>query len=420
MLEQKGSKPLQQTRLFHIEATVKGKEITNDLRTVKIMSSLKTGYQIIYFTVEFDPTDVIMEDIWAGNPIKMKIQLIGTEQERIPSETLDLELQYLTSNSQAPSTTQTTASTTQYKQRTLVGVYTVCRKPFKTMTTQINQKYENKTAREIIEDFVSTKTNAELHYDSDQENQDKIPQMFMPPTTLYKMIVSLDNNYGLYENAPSNCGFCQYDNKLYIQNLKAKMNKKQTFTIYHLAQADRNNPKIIRKCNDGKKFYTYGQLLNTYSGTKKITTMGSTVVYTSYPKDKLYKTIELKMSDLYKEVGLIDGDAQYKEDKNVDNTRKRYVTSHSGNEDSETFAKSKLAREIMGLSQVQIALEKSLKCFNLLKVGEPVKIDTKSAEYKGLKGKYILYASDISFTRQSNEWIVSCIITCIRTNQYSC
>lgn len=420
MLETKGQKVFQQTRLFKVELSIKGKELTNDLRTVKIISSLKTGYQIVHITVELDPNDVIMEDIFAGNPIKLKIKLIGVEKENIPSESIEFELQYWDSNFQAPSKNQTTTSTQQYKQRTAIGIYTVCRKPFKTMTTQINQKFENKTVREIIEEFVSSKTEAELHYDSDQENQDKIPQCFMPPTTVYKMIRSLDNNFGLYESAPSNLGFCQHDNKLYVQNLKARMKKNPTFTIYHLAQNDRENPNIIKKCNDGKKFYTYGQLMNTYTGSKKINAMGSNIVYISYPKDKLYKKLEFKIKDLFNEVGLIDGDGQYKEDKNTDNTRKRYVTSHSGNEDSETFAKAKLAREIMGLSQIQIGLEKSLKVLNLMKVGEPVKIKTKSAEYKGLGGKYILYASDISFSKESNEWIVSCVITCIRTNQYSC
>ena len=90
----------------------------------------------------------------------------------------------------------------------------------------------------------------------------------------------------------------------------------------------------------------------------------------------------------------------------------------SGNDDSDTFANAAVAREIIGLSTVQIALEKSLPILNLVKVGEPVKLKCGSLEYIPLGGKYILKSSDINFSREAADWVSSCIITIMRTNQY--
>jgi hypothetical protein len=99
-------------------------------------------------------------------------------------------------------------------------------------------------------------------------------------------------------------------------------------------------------------------------------------------------------------------------------TREVYNIFHSGNDSSNKFANSIMARQIIDLSTVQIGLEKSLPLINLLKVGEPVKLRCGTLEYIPLSGKYILKSSDINFTRETADWVSSCVVTLCRTNQY--
>lgn len=400
---------------YDIKLVIKDLDYTNDLRSVRIISAISTAYQIVAIEISLDPNDLILEDVISKEPLKLSISLIGREYEKIPQETIIMELQYVNHDSYAQPKEQISEGKT--KDRSIVKIITVCRKAFKTMTTKVESQnvYNGKTVREIITDLVS-KTEAELIYDNEDENTDPIDQIVLPPQNLYYTIGYLDDYFGLFKGACSR-GFCQYDNKLYIQNLTRKMNKKQEFTIYHLANDNPNNKYIIDKCSDGKNFYTYGALHNVYTGSTKIATLGSKIHYIVYPKDSLSKTITLDVKDTCLKYGLIAKEGEVKFDLNLDN-RERYIVSHSGNNNSETFAIAKIAREICGLSTLQIALEKDLRILNLMKVGEAVKVKCGSLEYTPLGNKYILKSSDINFIRKVADWTSAAVINLMRSNQY--
>lgn len=401
------------TRGYDIQLKIKDLDYTNDLRSVRIVSAINTAYQIVTITISLDPNDLILEDVMGKEPLKLSIRLLGRQVEKIPLEDVQMELQYVKSDSSAQPKEKLTEGIS--KNRTLVNIISVCRKPFKTMSSIVNDIFEDKTPKQIIEELVS-KTESELVYDTDGENSASIDQVMLPPTTLYNTIKYLDDNFGLFDGA-SNLGFCQYDNKIYIQNLTKRMDKAQTFTVYQLATDNNKNKEIIQKCNDGKNFYTYGSLKNQYSGSAKFASKAKKINHIVKPKNEFYRIIEQKIDDVCLKFGAIAKQPEIKMDSNLDD-REVYNINHSGNDDSDTFANAKVAREIISLSTVQIALEKSLPILNLVKIGEPVKLKCGSLEYIPLAGKYILKSSDINFSREAADWISSCIITLCRTNQY--
>lgn len=402
------------TRDFKITLKIKDLDYTNDLRSVRIVSAINAPYQIITLAISLDPNDVILEDVMGKEPLKLSIKMLGKQIEKLPLESIEMELQYVKSDAQAQTKPQITEGVSS-KDRTLINIITVCKKPFKTMTSIVNDVLENKTPKQIIEELLK-KTDAELIYDSDGENNSAVDQICLPPTTLFNTIKYLDNNFGLFEGA-SNLGFCQYDNKVYIQNLTARMNKKQVFTIYHLALDSEKNTEIVKKCNDGKRFYTYGALKNQYSGTSKFAVLAKKINHIVKPKDKLFRVIEQKIDEVCLKFGAIAKQPEIIVDKNLED-RESYNIQHSGNDDSDTFANASIARDIIGLSTVQFALEKNIYLLNLVKVGEPVKLKSGVLEYTPLTGKYILKSSDIKFSREAADWVSSCIITLCRTNQY--
>lgn len=400
---------------YDIQLKIKQLDYSNDLRSVRIVSAISAPYQIITLELSLDPNVLTLGEIFGKDPFKLSIRLIGREYEKIPQEDIRFELQYVTHESPAQPKEQLSEGKT--KDRSIVKIITICRKPFRTMMKKIEatKVYFEKTPREIIQDLIK-ETEAELIYDLDDENTDRINQVTLPPQTLHYTIGYLDDYFGLFKGA-SNRGFCQYNNKLYIQNLTRKIRKKQEFTIYQLAIDNPSNNEIIKKCSDGKNFYTYGALNNQYTGSTKIAALGRKVHYIVHPKDDLSRTISLDIKETCLNYGLIAKDGDVKLDLNLSD-RERYISSHSGNDDSNIFAIASIAREIAGLSTVQIALEKNLPIMKLMKVGETVKLNCGSIEYIPLSNKYILKSSDINFTRTEPDWVSSCIINLMRTNQY--
>jgi len=409
-------------RSYDIQMTIKDIDFTNDLLGVRVVSSLTSAYQIVLLRLLSDPSDFILQDLFGSDPIKLNIRYIG-QLEVPPMEEVDLELIYLKSDSKIIEKSDTAPA--EQKERTPLLITTVCRKPFKTMNTLVNEVYIGATMRHIIEDLAS-KVGAYVEYDSDGENKEVIDQVCIPPTTFYKIIKEeskanpdefdgyLDSRFGLFDGVPG--VFCQYDNKVYIKNLSSKFNKNQTFTMYQLSSSSKNED-IIEKSIDGKNFYTYTAIDNNFSGNAKFATIAPTLRYITKPSDKLFYTLESDLQTICANYGLIYKNKDISVDSDISKeTRVRYYNDDTGYEDSSTQFTSRIARMVSNLATVSFSLERNLPILNLMNVGESVKFNTQIMDYVSLSGKYILWSSELRFTK-SGEWQSVAIVNLIRTNK---
>ncbi len=121
------------------------------------------------------------------------------------------------------------------------------------------------------------------------------------------------------------------------------------------------------------------------------------------------------MKEICKEFGAISGDDKIFMNQNTE--RVRYESSECGNNMSETFIQSKIAKQIFGLNSISVSLEKSLIIGKLLQVGSCVKFKTETVEYMDISGQYILQMSDLSWTRMGKEWENTCRMKLVRTNK---
>lgn len=399
---------------YDIQLKIKDLDYTSDLISVRLVSAISTAYQLVTLRIYLDPNDVILEDVMGKEPLKLSIRLIGRGGETVPSEDINLELQYIKhTTSVSPKTQQ---SDTKIPDRTILNIITVCRIPFKIMMSNVNDVFIENTIRQIIS-YLIKKNGGKVIYDTDGENKRIINQIVLPPMTLYKSIRYLDDNFGLYDGA-SNLGFCQYDGTVHIQNLTKRLNKNQEFTVYYLSVDNPENQEIINKCNDGKNFYSYTPIKSQSNAVVKQATMSRSINHIVKPNDSLYRVIEQKFDDVYKKLGSNFKSKDIKFDSNLD-VRETFNISHSGDDESNIFANVKVAREIAGLSTIELDLEKNLPILNLVKVGEPVKLKCSTLEYTPLSGKYLLKSSDLSFTRETKDWMTTCHLILMRTNQYT-
>jgi len=418
MPEEKKDVKQKPSRSYNFELVINKLHYENDLRKVQIGNTLYGAYPVVIIDLSLDPSDIILNKIYGKEPMKLTIKLLGRGQENIPLETIEFELMSISGSDSMPQMSQleTKDGDSQPKQRVDVSFMTISRKSYKTMTVLVNELLENMTPKEAIEYIVKKYSTAELVYDSEGQNTEKIKQLLLQPTTLYNTINYIDTNYGLFSGASNLGGYCQYDNKLYVMNLTKKMTKDYEFIVYHLSTDSPSSKKIIENSNDGKTFYTYNQLSSKYDGNTKFAGVGRNVTYVIKPENSLFKNLKVDYVELAKEFGAVFKGKTIDVDPEATRTTYKTLSTGSGGE-SDVFLKARLAREIIGLATVSLDLEKNLPVLPLMKVGSIVKLDSKTVEYVDLTGKYILQSSQLIFTRNSNDWESTANILLMRTNK---
>ncbi len=406
----------QSTYFFSVK--ISGIDFTEDLRQISIVSSLTTAYQIITLTFLTDVDDIISERIFGKDPIKLTATLQGRDE--IPSEQINFELMFIDSNQQQPNKQQ--MSTGIQSERTPLQITTICRQPFKTMMTNVNDIFEGATIQNIIESLVSNFTDASLELDTQNINTDIIPQVIIPPTSLYKVIKEydpinndgvLDKYFGIYNGVPG--VFCRHDNTIFIKNLTHRLKQSQTFNIYQLT-TDGNNQDIINKSTDGKNFYTYHPLKSTYQGNAKMANDAAIQNYIVNPRDRLSHVITRNFTQDAEDYSITYKNPTTYTDPIMAN-RTKYIIGQAGNDYSETFAISQTSKQLSNLSIVRINIEREMPLFNLMEIGEPVKLITRSLEYVELSGKYILASSSLNFNRNGPDWESTAELTLSRSNK---
>jgi LysM repeat protein len=413
------------TRSFDLQVKIKDLDYTEDITGVSIQSSLSTAYQVVTLDMLIDPNDVLLNDFFGKEPIKLFVRLLSYGNANNPSDQLEFELMYL--KSEFNITERSTLSEGVMNERTAVRVTTITRQPFKTMTSIVNGVYIGKTLNDVISDLVNQiGSGPKLEFDSDGRNNEVIDQVCVPPITLYNAIKEcnrrgtmtfdgyLDQRFGLFEGTPG--VFCQHDNVIQIKNLTKKLTKNQTFTIYQFGdKGEKKTLDIIEESQDGKTFYTYQRIFTDYSANAKFAALASTLYHIVKPKDQLAAIVQQDLKTVAQDYSLtfqnktidIDIDAV---------TRIKFYNEDTGYEDSATLFNSRFGRTMADLSTISIQLEKDLPVLNLINVGEAVKFKPQTIEYASLGGKYILWSSVLNFGRRG-DWSCVANINLIRTNK---
>jgi len=414
-------KILRTSRSYDITLKIKGESYTNDITNVRISSSLSTGYQIVTITIKITPQTILLNKLYGQDSIDLVINKLDASE--FITETMKFDLMVVTSEFEVPVSDLIT--TGKQMDRSSFDLITVNRIPFQIMTSLVGVIFGPLcpspwtapiTIKNMIESIVNNKVDPKpiLELDTDNINTEPISQCCIPPTTLMKAIHYLDHNYGIFNGAPAI--FCDNDNKLKIMNLSAKIKKNYSIYVEHLTT--QHSEKDITKASEDKKyFYTYDNLFTNYIGNAKFGTLGKKLKHIVLPSNTLSHTIEQDLTEVCKKYGVIGqtkGEASY-----INTTvakRTRYYIENNGQDKTEVHANSKIAKQIADLSRMSFMIERNLAIEELIKIGEVVKVGTKTQEHLDISGKYILFSSDLIWNKQS-EWQTTARLELIRTNK---
>lgn len=416
------------TRTYDLSIHIRDKDYTQDLVSLTILNSLSSAYPIVTLGFLVDPNDIIINDLFGEDPIKLGITLLG--YNAIPGPKTDFDLMYLKSDFQL--TEKDEASRSTQVDRSVLIITTVARKAYKVMTSLVNKVYIGTTVSEMINDLAGD-VNATIKLDTDSINSVPIPQVCIPPTTFYKIIKEhsrehddifdgfIDQRFGIFDGTPG--VFSDFDGTVYVKNLTSKMTKNQTFTIYQVASPISSEGKastidnIIDRVREKEDtFYTYDLINTDYAATAKFATLASTLNHIVKPDKTLSQIVTQTLKAVGTNYSLIHKNPDIPIDSNVE--RIKYYNEDTGNDLETTLFNSRFGRTVADLSTLSMNIEKNLPVLPLLKVGECVKFKPMTLEYAPLDGKYILWSTTIAFVREG-DWATVARINLIRTNKKS-
>ena len=397
-------------RTFDIIVKIGNIDISADLIEFIVVTSISLPYQTFVLKFFLDPRDVIIDKIYGQTPIKVTINLLGTEQ--IPMESTEFELMFLSSNMNLNKMSDTIIDSD--KDRTAISITAVSRQSYKTMNTYINSIYQGKTINYIIKDLISN-IGAKIKYDNNGQNLEKIDQVLIPPSTLYKNLQYINRTFGIFEGLSAL--YCSYDNIVHIKNMTNKMLQSQAFTVYQLSTGI-DNTKVIDKCNDGKHYYTIQDVSTKFEGNSVFAFLSPNITHIVKPRDRLTYKIQTDLEDFTKKYGLVSKNNQIFFDKHLYNNdfRKSTYIHDTGYELEKTFINANLSKKISDITEISIVIERNIKILNLMNVGESVELSTQDIETTQIGGRYILKTSELRFNK-IKDWEASAVISIIRSNR---
>ena len=399
---------------FQVFLEIGGTDYSDKIRRIRIGSALANVYPLVSLGLFIDSKDILKDQLFGQNPINLKLTL---KQSGFPRQEIVMELMYIQSNfGLAP---ETMNAEQNMSDRGGSQILTVCRQSYKTITGLVNEVYENKTIKEVIQDLTNkVNPGATLELVDEGINSEKIDQILIPPVTYIRAIKYLNDTFGIF-NGPMAI-FCNYENKVFITNLSKQINKSSHIVIFYVASNQTTSKEIMDKCTDGQHFYTSLPIQSGYEGNKKFSSVASDIHYITKPSDRLYSTVNMNLNDICKEYGVIFKNRDVKFDSST--SRERYEVDKPGystnNRDSESFAISGLSRMICNLSSLQVTLNGFLDIARFFDIGKTVLFAPYVDTYTELSGDYILRASDIVIQQVRNkEWGTSVNLYLFRTNK---
>jgi hypothetical protein len=276
----------------------------------------------------------------------------------------------------------------------------------------VNEVFQGTTIENAIRTLVSN-AGGTLLFDPSGRNTETIDQILIPPSTLYQCIKYINRTWGIYNGPPAI--YCLYDNTVNIKNMSTRIKNSNRFTVWQFALDSDNRDEIDQSISD--VFYTVNPIDTKYRGNAVFSTLAPNMKHIVKPRDRLSYTIDVDLEAFSKDYGIIaKNDQIFYDNRALGTSRTKIYKDHTGYDLTQTHINANYSTNVAALTDMKITIEQSFEMFNLMRVGESVKVLSKIEPSAPVVGKYIIRGTEISFTK-AKDWESAATMHLIRTNR---
>jgi len=410
-------------------------ELDAVIQRVEVFASLRTPYHSVKIQL------LCNARVWAANQVygrdDYSLLIIKMTEDQHPEAPVFLSLTCIHTDLPLTFKGQGTKNNDPYSMDP-VTIYCIVNSTFTLMNTPVNKWISEKTPVTpmeavdiLIANFLQPDPTLRVLIDKSNQNEEKLPQLIIPPMSFVDALRFLDQSFGLFSGPAfyfAMFPLSKTDPKpmekktLYIHDLSTQIKKSEMWKLYVLGMDGNASKEISEELKRDDRFYTFDTIQHIFTGNEDVLLQGGKNVVISKPTNKLYKYTEMSIDDL-KMSGLWDGPPSFEE---AALTSKRTVFRNknvSGTNDGNAFITSQLSRRMSGSSEIQFTIFRNITLKHLLKIGVPVEIDPQVEEYQMYRGKYIVSGSRIIFdktsgggTKHGDYWTITAEMRAIRSN----
>lgn len=400
---------------YDLELSIGGTDLTRELFSCAILHSLGTYYPMFEISLAISPDDILLNKIYGQDPILLRIKLLGAGSQETSApvlEDIQFSLLVLNSNFNMPITESSLNKDKQQTDMAIISFSAVPREPYKIMTAIINKIYLAKNMNGIISDMINT-AGGNPKIDRSGLPSDIFDQIIIPPKSLIGNLKALNSLYGIHNG--TTVIFCDHEKNVHVKNLTDRMNKKEAFQITQLSSGE-DESKVVNDQNE-EIYFTTQPIETNYDANMKLATISKINKFIIKPKDVLHYIKEVDVFDWAEQYGLKDGNGKLFSDVFLNNRTKYFMENSAWPYDKQDeFVEPVLIKNIANMSIIRMSINRYFNMVSLMKVGEAILFNTKVEQYLDISGKYILFSSELVFTKHTN-WNSTANLTCIRTNR---
>jgi len=396
---------MQSPFIYKIKFKIGNIDLSNQILGISFINSINIMFQIFKINVILNKSDIVKEKIFGDKYANLTIFF---KHRKYEYKLIILDHRFDSQNINSNSTS-TDACNCEFK--------CALECDFKILSKDYVKVFHNKTLKEIIK-TMSDDLGINLFLNPYELNGNKIDQVLLSHRNPVQHVLYLDKYFGLYDGPLL---VFLYNKNLVIDNLNylIKTPPVLMFNRFNYASGQNvlNPPKgIIKYCEKNENcFNFYNPLFYTNNGPKKVGIMGETIEIIAKPSTKLFYPIELKLSNICKECGVVDGFDKTFYNPELKNNKVYYI-DETGYEETKFFARAFFSKKVANQFQIKFELNGYILLQHVNSIGQPFLLKSWDPNEIELNGKYILQSIEINLINSRNEWQERVVIYGMKTN----
>jgi hypothetical protein len=406
-----------QRPFYDVELKMGSLDISQHVRKVTIVNTIRSVCQIFFISLLLDSQDVVGKEVYGNTPLSLVVRMMTEDiQEQV---NLAYDLNIVKVISEQPQR----AGEDDHGMSTPVSLIAVPIKPWDYMTTTVNYLAENRSAKyplEVAKNIVNTFLGGVTKNIVDKGvNKVKPEQIIVPPVPFSAAMRYLDTKYGIYQGQ---LFFqCLEENGSYhlpFWDLAKRIEDPEIYTIWDLPRGGIADDDIYKKTGISDTMFYTRDPIDFKSNMDGVVTDSYENSFVMKPSDAFY-TIKTITADKLQQSGHLPkdiGDLVIPPTMKEKSTR-IHTRGYVGVGEDETTLISRLAGKYAFQSQAKLFLDRNVRITNMMKVGIPVMIKTHLSTYSRSYGKYLIGASRVVISRtQSIHFICNVELRAFRSN----